>query len=449
MSNSKADKVGGLVFFLALLFIAFIGGAILILAKLPPYNFLNDAYVAASALIDKETAYDDPLQTNFWNPARSEQRGVTINDSERVYPGYTLYTSTDNYSSALLIAMDGSLLHEWRKPYSEVWTPESAIEKPQPNELVTMREARVYPNGDLLAQYIAAGDSPYGYGIVKLDSESNVIWKYLEHAHHDIDIGADGRIAALTHEYRSEPVEGLEFLEPPYIEDYAVILSPDGEELKKIPLLPVVASSKYDDLLVRGTAYHATRDALHTNGIEFITAETAQNFPYGEPGDLLISFRNISSIAVLNPDTEEVVWATRGPWIEQHDPDLLPNGDIMLFDNYGNFEEENLSRVLQFDPETMEITWSYHGSEEHPLSSDIRSSAQRLPNGNTLITESNGGRMLEVTREGDIVWEYFNPVRGGNSAQYIPVISSGTRIDPASLEPEFRSTLNPNRNPDR
>lgn len=443
MPNSKADKVGGLVFILALLFITFIGGAIVVLAKLPPYRFLSNAYVAAGALFEQKTGYDDPLKTNFWNPARSEQRGVTVNDNERAYPGYTLYTSADE-ATAHLISMDGSVAHEWNRPYSTVWTPQSPIEDPQTNdEMVFMREARVYPNGDLLAQYIASGDSPYGYGIVKLDSESNIVWRYLENAHHDIDIGPDGRIAALTHSFESEPIEGLNFLAPPYFEDYAVILSPDGQELKKIPLTPALARSKYDDLIERGTAYHGVSDALHTNAIEFITEETAQNFPYGESGDLLLSFRNISSIAVLDPESEEIIWATRGPWIEQHDPDLLPNGDIIMFDNYGNFEEENLSRVLQFNPENMAITWSYHGSNEHPLSSDIRSSIQRLPNGNTLITESNGGRLVEVTREGDIVWEYFNPVRDGSSNQYIPVISSGMRIDPASLTPEFRSSLEP------
>jgi hypothetical protein len=38
--------------------------------------------------------------------------------------------------------------------------------------------------------------------------------------------------------------------------------------------------------------------------------------------------------------------------------------------------------------------------------------AQRLPNGNTLITESAFGRFFEVTREGEIVWEYVNPFFG-------------------------------------
>src|SRR5699024_6319086 len=117
------------------------------------------------------------------------------------------------------------------------------------------------------------------------------------------------------------------------------------------------------------------------------------------------------------------------------------NGDILMFDNWGHFETGNLSRVLQFDPETMKITWTYHGTAEHPLQSKIRSSAQRLPNGNTLITESNAGRLVEVTPDGDIVWEYINPVRGGDSDQFTPVISSGLRINPEDLSPQFRAQL--------
>jgi len=40
------------------------------------------------------------------------------------------------------------------------------------------------------------------------------------------------------------------------------------------------------------------------------------------------------------------------------------------------------------------------------------SSAQRLPNGNTLITEGSDGRLLEVTPEHEIVWEYLSPYWG-------------------------------------
>jgi hypothetical protein len=94
-----------------------------------------------------------------------------------------------------------------------------------------------------------------------------------------------------------------------------------------------------------------------------------------------------------------------------------------------------------FDPRTLSVTWSYAGSEDRPFYSKLRSSTERLPNGNTLITESNGGRLFEVTRSGDMVWEYMNPVRRADKEKLIAVVSSGQRIDPAMFDPEFRKLL--------
>jgi hypothetical protein len=72
---------------------------------------------------------------------------------------------------------------------------------------------------------------------------------------------------------------------------------------------------------------------------------------------------------------------------------------------------------LQFDPTTLEIHWQYTPLEAgfNPVGdaskfySPYISSAQRLPNGNTLITEGSDGRLLEVTEEHELVWEYINP----------------------------------------
>ena len=63
------------------------------------------------------------------------------------------------------------------------------------------------------------------------------------------------------------------------------------------------------------------------------------------------------------------------------------------------------------------ITWQYTPVEAGHLTfsdgskfySSYISSAQRLPNGNTLITEGSDGRLIEVTKEHEIVWEYINP----------------------------------------
>jgi outer membrane protein assembly factor BamB len=89
---------------------------------------------------------------------------------------------------------------------------------------------------------------------------------------------------------------------------------------------------------------------------------------------------------------------------------------------------------MEFDPATQQIVWSYAGSSGRPFDSPVRSSQQRLPNGNTLVTESDGGRLFEITAAGEVVWEYVNPVRGGERGELIPIVAWAQRIDPASLD---------------
>jgi hypothetical protein len=89
--------------------------------------------------------------------------------------------------------------------------------------------------------------------------------------------------------------------------------------------------------------------------------------------------------------------------------------------------------VLEFDPRTRAVTWSYEGSAEDPFDSATGGSVQRLPNGNTLITESDGGRAFEVTPSREIVWEYYNPARAGEKGDLIANLSELTRIDRAAV----------------
>jgi outer membrane protein assembly factor BamB len=116
---------------------------------------------------------------------------------------------------------------------------------------------------------------------------------------------------------------------------------------------------------------------------------------------------------------------------------------MLLFDNRGHYDSEgqDKSRVIEFDPHTYKIVWEYTGDDTKPLYSTIRSAQERLPNGNTLITESEGGRLIEVTPNGEIVWEYVNPVRGGQQDKRIPVVSWGQRIDPQWIDEAFRREL--------
>jgi hypothetical protein len=81
--------------------------------------------------------------------------------------------------------------------------------------------------------------------------------------------------------------------------------------------------------------------------------------------------------------------------------------------------------VVEFNPVTLEVVWQYPERKEGPgvalpgskLYSPLMSFAQRLQNGNTLITEGGSGRIFEVTAQFETVWEYVNPYFGRKSRQ--------------------------------
>ena len=173
------------------------------------------------------------------------------------------------------------------------------------------------------------------------------------------------------------------------------------------------------------------------------------------PDNIIWSGREANIIAIIDKNTGNITWQI-GPdydtnktlrnlgWIiGPHHPHIIPRGlpgegNILIFDNGGwagyglpnpssptgrMSAHRDYSRVLEIDPTTLKIVWQYTPSEAgyvHPVDSNrfyspVVSGAQRLPNGNTLITEGSGGRIIEVTADYEIVWEYISPYWGSQS----------------------------------
>jgi hypothetical protein len=128
-------------------------------------------------------------------------------------------------------------------------------------------------------------------------------------------------------------------------------------------------------------------------------------------GNLLVCFRNVNQIAVLEKDTYHILWAWgEGQLQWPHHPTMLKNGHILIYDNG---VKRRYSRVVELDPATEAIVWEYVADPAEDFFSLTMGSCQRLPNGNTLISESQEGRVFEVTMAGDVVWEWLNPgIRG-------------------------------------
>jgi outer membrane protein assembly factor BamB len=133
-------------------------------------------------------------------------------------------------------------------------------------------------------------------------------------------------------------------------------------------------------------------------------------------GDILVSYRPISTVIRIDRRTGKIVWKLGPPTLAgQHAPTRLENGNILIFDNGVHRVDDPLpfSRVIEINPETNEIGWTYQDKPVSNFFSPRMGNAQRLPNGNTLINEASFGRFFEVTRDGEIVWEYVNPFFGG------------------------------------
>lgn len=428
-SDQTGDRWLFYAFFAALLTIVFVSGALVTAAGITPGRQIARAYDAGQAYYRKVTASKNVYRdSDLWRPSTTRQKGVTVLDGERVQPGLTLYTSGEA-TSAYLVDLQGRILHRWHRPFSEIWSKESSpVTKPQPDDHVYFRAAKLFPNGDLLVVIEGNGDTPYGYALAKLDKDSNLLWSRPLRAHHDLGVADDGRIYVLTHDIVDAPLENFDSLAEARIEDYLVVLTPQGEEISRLALTELVARSPYAQLLHTVPSY-AAADPLHTNAVQPVSAAAAAGTGIADAGDVLVSFRELNAIGIVDPERRQLTWATRGPWLGQHYPVLLDNGNILLFDNRGNFDlPGGGSRILEFDPASMEIVWQYRGTETRPFFSAIRGDQQRLANGNTLITESDAGRIVEVTRSGERVWEYFNPARKDSDGERIAIVNHAQRL---------------------
>lgn len=424
--KSIKDIISFAAFMVGIMVICFFAGAASYNFKVFPYPLLRDSFEASMAFKHRYSLAVKHMLTKekfklfdvLWVPKKNDEQGTVSYKKDKANDGLTFFAGPDE--SAYLIDMDGKILHKWHKPFYEIWPNPPQIVTQGPEETIYWHTAKLFPNGDIIAVYQGINQLPYGGGIARLDKDSKVVWKADIAAHHDFDIADNGNIYILSNTLR-EPA-GAE----PYVDDNIEILTPDGKSIKKVSVLDSIKASDFKWILpaeVQG-------DVLHTNNIEILTPELAKSFPMFNAGDLLIAFRELSIIMVMDGKTFSPVWALYGMTQFQHDPDFLPNGNILVLDNRGAVGPGGISQLLEIAPSTMKVKWRYRGTAEHPFETFVRGTQQVLPNGNILVTESNAGTLFEITPSGETVWRYRSPFIDHNSRG---LLCEAARLDPGTL----------------
>jgi hypothetical protein len=192
-----------------------------------------------------------------------------------------------------------------------------------------------------------------------------------------------------------------------------LVISLDGQVLEEISVLGLIYHDRMEGLLptgIRNTSI-ATSDPLHLNDVEVLSPALAPNFAGLNAGDVMISMRVPNLIVIFDPDSRKMLWHQTGPWLRQHDPDFRDDGTISIFDNRGIEGDEAIfggSRIVTIDPSTRDVREAFPPNEANHFFTPTRGRHQNLNNGNTLLVETSGGRVLEVDAGGRPVWSYIN-----------------------------------------
>jgi len=260
---------------------------------------------------------------------------------------------------------------------------------------------------------------------MRLDWDSNIVWEKKIRAHHDMAIDDEGNIYLLA---RKDGLIFIHGIPVPILEDYIAVLTPDGEIKREISIARMLKEDVsfdwirriYRKMLAPEFIKEAIKlrrkrfdmfqedkamDIWHSNTIEIINKDFNETF---RKGNIIYCAKHLNQVGVMDIEQEKVLWSWGKEELDRpHHPALLENGNLLIFDNgYGR----NYSRIMELDPHPDKIVWEYKADSPQSFKSGWGGSNQQLPNGNILIADAQSGRFFEITKDGKIVWEFYNPL---------------------------------------
>ena len=359
--------------------------------------------------------------THFLQPARYAGWGVTVNDVAEDDDNLVFLTGFFGEMNELrLIQRNGEVVARWPVRFSEIFPDTSHIRRPPETDWnVDIHGALALPDGSIVFNFENSG-------LVKLDRCGSVVWTLARTTHHSVERAEDGGFWVPGFRYYPKGTDSpFPPFTTPFREDTLLRISDDGRVVDEISVPKIFYDNELEALLTStGHAFHSKfawdKEIVHLNKIDELPREIADDFPLFEAGDLMLSIRGLNLLMVVDPDLRKVKWWRIGPWLRQHDPEFKKGGTITVFNNniyMAVFESDldkslpslpRVSNIIEIDPVTDAYTRIYGGSTGNEFLSVIRGKHEITENGGLLITEFEGGRIVETDAEGRVIWEYIN-----------------------------------------
>ncbi len=393
--------------------------------------------------------------------------GTTLYDPSKCDSGYTLFMGRQ--IGAILINMNGRVVRQWK---DFMGMPCKMIKGGHILGSLAARDAAI-ASQDFADVTMIDWDGNVEWTFNKYDHVNDpdgIEWAARQH--HDYQMEGNpvgypvpgqevttdfGKMLILTHKDVNKPkISPHQLLDDCLIEidregnilwEWSVI-----DHFNEFGFTEEQKNAMYRDPTMRPTGQG---DLFHINCASYV----GPNHWYDEgderfnPQNIIMDSRECNIMFIVSHETGEIVWQVGpdftktpelrifGTIVGPHHTHMIPKGlpgegHIMVYDNGGwagygapnQFSKTGLkvsrrdgSRVVEFDPTTLEIVWECKGEEigatdapftTHYFYSPLTSDAQRLPNGNTFICEGTSGRFMEFTPDNELVWEYNYPRLG-------------------------------------
>ncbi len=381
-----------------------------------PYETIQSVLQAAKSIVKYGELVPEGRRVKA--PANASRERVTIHRPDLIGDGYYVFVgwdSEDNRYSAWLYDNHGVRLHTWSLNYLSLDPdgPSNGADNPHP--FAVLRDGSImlgFDEGDVMARLDVCGnpiwikDGIYHHSMSPAEDGSYWVWRG--------DGTAYGHFNYLEN---FDVATGETISEISLIED---IVRPLGSAATIFGVRPDYPFQRFD----RNPADQRAVDIFHPNDVEELSSDLAPFFPMFDAGDLLLSFRTLNLVAVIDIDDHRVKWWSHGPWIGQHDPDFTSDGRISVFNNN---TRRGRSEILLMDPATREIENKLFAGEAS-FRSDFMGKHQYLPNGNVLVVVPGEGRILEFTEYGKNVMEFNN--LSVTSVEYNEHVENGLWLPP-------------------
>jgi hypothetical protein len=250
---------------------------------------------------------------------------------------------------------------------------------------------------------------------------------------HSTEQGPDG---SLWVPYRY-PVPREPGVKPDFWDDAVAQVSPQGQMIKLERVADILERNGLARVW-RGRPY--VQDPFHLNDIQPAMA----NGKFWQKGDLFLSLRNLSLIALYRPSTGKILWWKIGPWRFQHDVSILDDHRITVFDNntlmgYPDERVNGHNRLLVFDfaANSASSPWDKGLAANH-IATRAQGRGTPLPNGDAMIEETEQGRLVRMTPDGALRWRYIS----ADSAERRMALSWARYLDSTTDGPAIQATVN-------